>query len=68
MIDVSQEGSFGASAAERFFGLIILAVGALAIYFTLTSSVQLNGFTGFLGVLSIILIVLGLLLITAKTE
>jgi hypothetical protein len=68
MIDVSQEGSFGASAAERFFGLIILAVGVMSVYFTLTSSVELNGFTGFLGVLSIILIVLGLLLITAKTE
>ena len=68
MVDVSQEGSFGISFAERIFGLIILAVGALAVYFTLTSSVQLDGFTGFFGVLSIILIALGLLLITAKTE
>lgn len=65
---MSQEGSFGISFAERIFGLIILAVGAMGAYFTLTSSIELKGFTGFFGVLSTILIVLGLLLITAKTE
>ena len=65
---MTEEGSFGVSFVEKIFGLIILAVGALAAYFTLTSGIELKAFTGFFGVLSIILIILGLFLITAKTE
>jgi hypothetical protein len=65
---MSEEGSFGITAAERFFGLILLAVGLLLMYYTLTSMDVLKAFTGFFGFLSFIFIVLGGVLITAKVE
>lgn len=67
-LDMSEEGGFGISLAEKFFGLLILVVGALAMYYLLTSLVEFGGFAGFFGFLDAILIGLGLLLITAKTE
>ena len=65
---MSEEGSFGITAAERFFGLILLAVGLMLLYYTLTSMDVLKAFTGFFGFLSFIFIVLGGVLITAKVE
>jgi hypothetical protein len=63
-----EEGGFGIALAEKFFGLILLIIGALATYFTFTSSQALGAYTGFFGVLSIILLALGLFLIIAQTE
>lgn len=65
---MSEEGGFGIVAAEKFFGLLLLIVGAVAIYFTFTSSQALGAYTGFFGVLSMVPLVLGLFLITAKAE
>ncbi len=65
---MSEEGGFGLTIAEKFFGLILLIVGALATYYTFTSAQALDVYTGFFGFLSAILIALGLILITAKTE
>jgi succinate-acetate transporter protein len=65
---MSEEGSFGISAAERFFGLILLAVGLILMYYTLTSMDVLKAFTAFFGFLSLIFIILGIVLITAKVE
>jgi len=65
---MSEGGGFGLTLAEKFFGFILLIVGALATYFTFTSPQALGAFTGFFGVLSIILLALGVFLITAKTE
>ncbi len=65
---MSEEGGFGLNLAERFFGLLLLIIGAFAMYYTLTSVEALGAFTAFFGFLSIIPLVLGLLLITAKTE
>ncbi|MGB9854231.1 MAG: hypothetical protein ACPLRY_05445 [Candidatus Bathyarchaeales archaeon] len=65
---MSEEGGFGIAAAEKFFGLLLLIVGALATYFTFTSSQALGAYTGFFGVLSLILLALGLFLVIAKTE
>jgi hypothetical protein len=65
---MSEEVSFGLTAAEKFFGLILIIVGALAAYFTLTSTQALGAYSGFFGFLSIIIIALGLFLIIAKTE
>jgi len=65
---MSEEGSFGLTLAEKFFGLLLIIVGSLAAYFTFTSSSVLEMFTGFFGFLSILLLVLGVFLITAKTE
>jgi hypothetical protein len=65
---LSEEGGFGIAVAERFFGLIIIIVGALSMYYVLTSLQQLGNFSGFFGFLNIILILSGLILLTAKTE
>jgi len=65
---MSEEGGFGLTAAEKFFGLMLLIVGALATYFTFTSTEALGNFTGLFGFLSIILILIGLLLISVRTE
>jgi hypothetical protein len=65
---VSEGGGFGISFVERFFGLLIVIIGVLASYYTFTSIEALGAFTGFFGLLSILVFVLGLVLMTAKTE
>ena len=65
---MSEEGGFGITLAEKFFGLIIIIIGALATYYTFTSTSALGDFTGFFGFLSIFLLALGIFLIIAKTE
>jgi hypothetical protein len=65
---MSEEGGVGLAFAERFFGLILLIIGIIAIYYTFMSIQILGAFAVFFGFLSIIPLVLGLFLITAKTE
>jgi hypothetical protein len=65
---MSEEGGFGLNLAERFFGLLLLIIGAFAMYYTFTSMEALGAFAAFFGFLSIVPLVLGLVLITAKTE
>ena len=65
---MSGEGSFGLSTTEKFFGLIILVVGVITLYYTLTSMDTLLSFTGLFGFLSVVLVILGLVLMTAKPE
>jgi len=65
---MSEEGSAGITIAEKFFGLLLVIIGALAMYYTFESSQALLAFTGFFAFLSIILLVLGILLIIAKPE
>jgi hypothetical protein len=64
----TEEGSFGLLLAERFFGFILLIIGALAGYYTFTSFNDLEAFTWFFMFLSFIPLVLGVLLLLAKTE
>ncbi len=65
---MSEEGGFGLNFFEKFFGFILLVVGIIATYYTAISSDVLGGFVGFFGFLSILLVILGLVLMTAKTE
>jgi hypothetical protein len=65
---MSEEGGVGLAFAERFFGLILAIISIIAMYYTFTSTQVLGAFTAFFGFLSIIPLVLGLILITAKTE
>jgi hypothetical protein len=65
---MSDESGFGMNVAAKFFGLIILVTGILALYYTATSADTLMSYTGFFGFLSIILIVIGIILLIAKTE
>ena len=65
---MSEEGGFGITLAEKFFGFIIIIIGAMATYYTFTSTSALGDFTGFFGFLSIFLLAIGVFLIIAKTE
>jgi len=65
---MSEEGGFGLGFAEKVFGLLLLAVGILALYYAITSAQALGNFTGFFGFLDLVLIALGWILLTAKTE
>ena len=65
---MSDEGSFGLNTAEKFFGLLILAIGIIALYYTLTSGSTLRLFTDLFAIMSVALMVLGLILILAKPE
>jgi hypothetical protein len=62
---MSHEGdTFWVSLAERIFGLTIIIIGAVMLYFTATSA--LGGFGVFFGVLSVILLILGIFLLIVK--
>jgi uncharacterized membrane protein HdeD (DUF308 family) len=63
---LSKENEFWITAAEKFFGLILLIVGVLALYYTLTSTQALSIYTGFFGFLSFTILAIGLLLIIMK--
>ncbi len=65
---MSEEGGIGIAVSERFFGLIVIIIGALAAYFTFTSFSALGSFTFLFGALSIIAIVIGFIMLTAKME
>ncbi|MEM3577878.1 MAG: hypothetical protein QXX51_05410 [Candidatus Bathyarchaeia archaeon] len=66
---MSEEGGgFGLTLAEKFFGLLLLIVGALTSYYTFTSIGDLGNYIWLFGFLSIFMLALGMLLITAKTE
>jgi len=68
-LDMSEEGGgFGITLAEKFFGFIIIIIGAMATYYTFTSTQALGDFTGFFGFLSIFLLAIGVFLIITKTE
>jgi hypothetical protein len=62
---MSIEGdTFWVSLAERVFGLVLVIIGGLLLYFTATS--ELLGFSVFFGVISIILVIIGIFLIVVK--
>lgn len=63
-----EQGSFGLNLAEKFFGIILMAIGAIGLYYTLTSTTVLLSASGLFVVLLITLIALGVVLLTSKTE
>jgi len=66
---MSEEGdTFWVSLAERLFGLLLIVIGAIMLYFTATSSDSgsLGGFSLLFGALSVILIILGIFLLLVK--
>jgi hypothetical protein len=65
---MSEEGGFGLVVAEKFFGLILIVIGALSTYYTVTSTQALRDYTGFFGFLSVIVLGLGVILIIVKVE
>ena len=64
---MSEEGaSFWITLAEKFIGLILIILSILLIYFTATSTIVLNVFTGLFAFLSALLLIGGAFLIIVK--
>jgi hypothetical protein len=63
---MSEGDTFWLSLAEKFFGLILTIVGALFLYFTVTSTTVLGVFTGLLGFLSIVVLITGMFLLFVR--
>jgi hypothetical protein len=66
--DMSEGDTFWVSLAERLFGLLLIVIGAIMLYFTATSSGSdaLGGFSVLFGVLSVILVILGIFMLLVK--
>ncbi len=63
---MSEEGdTFWVSLIERLFGLLLIAIGAIMLYFTATSA-GLGPFGLLFGTLSVILMLLGIFLLLVK--
>ena len=63
---MSEEGdTFWVSLAERLFGLLLIVIGAVMLYFTVTTA-DLGPFNVLFGALSVILVLLGIFLLLVK--
>jgi hypothetical protein len=65
---MSEEGSYGLSAFERFFGFIVLITGIITAYYTATSTSELGVYTPFFVFLCVVMLIIGIVLLTAKIE
>ena len=63
---MSEESSFWVNLTEKLLGLLVVAIGALMLYFTATSTDNLNVFTGFFVFVSVVLVVIGLFLLIVR--
>ena len=63
---MSEGNTFWLSLAEKFFGLLLTIIGALFLYFTVTSTAALGVFTGLFGFLSIVVLIIGLFLLVVR--
>ena len=63
---MSEGDTFWLSLAEKFFGLLLAIIGALFLYFTVTSTEALGVFTGLFGFLSIVVLLIGLFLLLVR--
>jgi hypothetical protein len=63
---MSEEDTFWIKLGERFFGLLLIIIGAILLYFTATSTEALLAFSAFFGFLSIVIIAVGVVLLIAK--
>jgi hypothetical protein len=64
---MSEEGdTFWVSLTERIFGLLLIVIGAVMLYYTATSTDTLGGFSVLFGALSVILVLLGIFLLIVK--
>jgi len=63
---MSEQDTFWISLSEKFFGLLLLIIGAILLYFTATSTTELGAFSAFFGFLSIVILALGIVLLLVK--
>jgi len=67
---MSEEKPIGLTVAEKFFGLLIILIGALTVNFTYNSPPEgiVAPFSGIFIAAGIVLIAIGVFLVLAKTE
>ena len=65
---MSEGDTFWISVGEIFFGLLLLIVGALLLYYTATSTGALGVFSAFFGFLSIVVLLIGVLLLIVRPQ
>jgi hypothetical protein len=64
---MSEEGdTFWVSLTERIFGLLLIVIGAVMLFYTATSTDTLGGFSVLFGALAVILVLLGIFLLIVK--
>jgi hypothetical protein len=63
---MSEQDTFWIRLGQRFFGLILVVIGAILLYFTLTSLTELAAFSALFGLLSIVVLALGIVLLISK--
>jgi membrane-bound ClpP family serine protease len=64
--NMSEEGdTFWVSLFEKFFGILLIIIGAIMLYFTATSP-DLASFSVLFGILSVILLIIGVFLLLVK--
>ena len=61
-----EQGSMWIGLAEKLFGLILIIISGILLYFTLTSTSTLIQFAGLFGFLAVVMLIAGILLIIIK--
>jgi uncharacterized membrane protein len=64
---MSEEDTFWIKLAQRFFGLLIIIIGVILLYFTVISLDTLLAFSALFGFLSIVILIVGILLLISKS-
>lgn len=57
--------TFWASLSEKFFGILLIIISAIMLYYTATTA-DLGPFAWFFGVLGVILLLIGLFLLLVR--
>lgn len=63
---MSETGTFWINLTEKAFGLFLISLSILMIYFTATSTNVLGAYSGLFGFLSVIVMIAGAFLIVVK--
>ncbi len=66
-LGMSEEGdTFWVSLAEKLVGLLLTIIGAIFLYYTVTSAAELGAFTAFFGFLCIVILIIGVFLLIVR--
>ena len=63
---MSEGDTFWVSLAEKFFGILLIIISALMIYYTATSTDTLATFSLFFGIIAVVMLIIGVFLLLVK--
>jgi hypothetical protein len=61
----AEDDTFWISVGEKFFGLLLVIVGAIFIYYTVTST-SLGGFAVLFGFFAVVVLLIGIALLVVR--